>query len=124
MVLIGRLTKDAVIAQLEDERRVVNFTIAVNDYYKPKGSEKGVTVTTFISCSYWISPVIAERLTKGSLVEVAGRLSVTAYTTMEGDAKASLNCHADSIKIHQQYKADEARVMQVAKETVQDDMPF
>lgn len=124
MVLIGRLTKDAVVAQLKDERRVVNFTIAVNDYYKPKGSEKGITLTTFINCSYWISPVIAERLTKGSLVEVVGRLSVTAYTTMEGDAKASLNCHADSIKIHQQYKADEARVMPVAKESVQDDMPF
>lgn len=33
MVLIGRLTKDAVVAQLKDEREVVNFTLAVNDYY-------------------------------------------------------------------------------------------
>lgn len=34
MVLIGRLTKVAVV-QLKDERKVVNFTLAVNDYNKP-----------------------------------------------------------------------------------------
>ncbi len=123
-VLIGRLTKDAVVTQLKDERKVVNFTLAVNDYYKPKGQEKGVTVTSFITCSYWISSVIAERLTKGSLIEITGRLSVNAYTAMDGEAKASINCHVDSIKIHQQYKADPAKVAQVAKEPVQDDLPF
>ena len=36
MVLIGRLTKDAVVSQLKDDRQVVNFTLAVNDGYKPK----------------------------------------------------------------------------------------
>ena len=56
MVLIGRLTKDAVVAQLKDERKVVNFTFVVNDYYKPKNSDKGVTVTIYVNCAYWISP--------------------------------------------------------------------
>jgi single-strand DNA-binding protein len=124
MVLIGRLTKDAVVAQLKDERKVVNFTIAVNDYYKPKGSEKGVTATSFINCAYWISPAIAERLIKGSLVEIAGRLSVNAYTSMQGEAKASLNCHADSIRIHQQVKADATKSASTEKELVQDGLPF
>ena len=41
MELVGRITKDAVINQLKDERKVVNFSIAVNDYYKPKNSEEG-----------------------------------------------------------------------------------
>lgn len=41
MGLIGRLTKDAVVAQLKDERQVVNFTIACNDSYKPKGNDSG-----------------------------------------------------------------------------------
>jgi single-stranded DNA-binding protein len=43
MVLLGRLTKDAVVAQLKGERKVVNFILAVNDYYKPKNNDKGVT---------------------------------------------------------------------------------
>jgi len=106
MILIGRLTKDAVVAQLKDERKVVNFTVAINYYYKPKGKE-GVSITTFISCAYWLSPLIAPRLTKGSLVEITGRLSINAYTDMHGHAKASLNCHADTIKIHQQKVKDE-----------------
>ena len=104
MVLIGRLTKDAVVAQLKDDRKVVNFTLAVNDYYKPKNSDKGVTITTFVQCDYWISPKIADWLKKGSLIEIMGRLTVNAYTDMQGEAKGTLNCHVDLIKVHQKAK--------------------
>jgi single-strand DNA-binding protein len=37
MVLIGRITKDATVKKLKDEWEVVNFSIAINDFYKPKG---------------------------------------------------------------------------------------
>ena len=123
MVLIGRLTKDAVVAQLKDERKVVNFTIALNDSYKPKGQENWVKTTTYIECAYWISSAIAERLTKGSLIEIGGRLSINAYVTMQGDAKATINCHADSIKIHQQFKSD-GKTTEQLKTPAQDDLPF
>lgn len=123
MVLIGRLTKDAVVAQLKDERKVVNFTLALNDYYKPKNSDKGVTVTTYIACGYWINPSVATILKKGTLVEIAGRLTVNAYKDMQGDAKGSLNCHVDAIKIHQQMKADATKATTETKELV-DDLPF
>ena len=124
MVLVGRLTKDAVVSQLKDERKVVNFSLAVNDYYKPKNSEKGVTVTTFISCGYWISPKIAEWLKKGSLVEITGRLTVNAYTDMQGEAKGTLNCHVDSIKIHQQIKGEATKTESPKKEVAVNDLPF
>jgi single-strand DNA-binding protein len=123
MVLIGRLTKDGVVTQLKDERKDVNFTLAVNDYYKPKGSDKGVTVTTYVTCAYWISPAIAAWLKKGNLVEITGRLSVNAYTTMQGDPKGSLNCHVDSIKIHQQMKQDVTKAKANKEEPV-DDLPI
>ncbi len=123
MQIIGRLTKDAVVNQLKDERKVVNFTLAINDYYKPKHSDKGVTVTTYINCSYWITPKIAERLKKGALIEVIGRLSVNAYTSLQGEAKGTLNCHADVIKIHQQMKGDSVTT-EPAKEAVAEDLPF
>jgi single-strand DNA-binding protein len=100
MLVIGRITKDAVVNTLKDERQVVNFSIAVNDYYRPKGLAEATKFTTYINCSYWISSKIAERLKKGTLVEINGRIFVTAYTDLDGNAKASLNCHANSIKIH------------------------
>lgn len=121
MVLIGRITKDAVIKKLKDERQVVNFSIAINDYYKPKGAAEGITLTTYYNCSYWISTKIASRLTKGSLVEIAGRIYVNAYTGLDGEAKASLNCHVNSITVHQYIKAaDQA----APKKTAAEDLPF
>jgi len=100
MLVIGRITKDATVNILKDDRQVVNFSIAINDYYKPKGSNEPLKLTTYINCSYWISARIAERLKKGALVELNGRIFVNAYTDLNGNAKASLNCHANSIKIH------------------------
>ncbi|WP_018613159.1 single-stranded DNA-binding protein [Segetibacter koreensis] len=55
MEITARITKDAVVSKLKDEREVVNFTVAINDYYKPKNSSEGKKITTFVNCSYWIS---------------------------------------------------------------------
>jgi single-strand DNA-binding protein len=130
MELVGRITKDAVVNQLKDERKVVNFSIAVNDYYKPKKSEEGVKITTYVNCSYWISTRIAERLTKGTLAEISGRIYVNAYRGADGEAKASLNCHVNNIKIHtfgkQEAATDpeEGSVNTSKKEEAADDLPF
>lgn len=126
MLAIGRITKDAVVNTLKDERQVVNFSIAVNDYYRPKGATEATKFTTFFNCSYWISSKIAERLKKGTLVEVNGRIFVTAYTDLDGNAKASLNCHVNSIKIHSYGK--ELEVIGTPAETPtedkKEDLPF
>ncbi|RPD44017.1 single-stranded DNA-binding protein [Paracnuella aquatica] len=99
MTIVGRLTRDAVVNQLKDEREVVNFSIAVNDYFKPKSGE-AIKVATFFNCAYWISTKVAANLKKGTLVEVTGRIYVNAYPGADGTAKASLNCHVNNIKIH------------------------
>ena len=128
MELVGRITKDAVVSQLKDERKVVNFSIAVNDYYKPKGSAEGVKLTTYVNCSYCISSKIAVSLTKGSLVAIAGRIYVNAFAGTDGQPKASLNCHVSSIKIHSFGKQEVVNVEETnsktAKEEVADDLPF
>lgn len=100
MEIVGRLTADAQVTTVKNEKKVVNFSVAVNDSYKPKGSEQPVKVTTYFNCSYWINAAIAEHLTKGTLVELYGRISANAWTNAEGEAKASLNFHVNSIKLH------------------------
>ena len=104
MVLVGRITKDAVVNQLKGERQVINFTLAINDYFKPKNGE-GKNMATYINCSYWMNAKLAERITKGTLVEATGRIYVNAYMGNDGEPKASLNCHVNSIKIHSTAKA-------------------
>lgn len=123
MIFVGRITQQATVKKLKDGREVVNFSIAINDYYKPKGATEGTTLTTFYNCSYWISTKIAPRLTKGSLVEINGRIYINAYTGLDGDAKASLNCHVNNITIHLHKKA-EGGVSTGAKQEVADDLPF
>lgn len=123
MVLIGRVTKDAVVSQLKDERKVVNFSLAINDYYKPKGSDKGVSQTTYYDCSYWVNPTIATRLTKGSLVELNGRISVDVYKAMDGEPRARLKCHVNNVTIHQSNKNTVSATSQPKAEPV-DDLPF
>ncbi|HSZ84610.1 MAG TPA: single-stranded DNA-binding protein, partial [Puia sp.] len=76
------------------------FSIAINDSYRQKGIEQVKKVVTFVNCSYWISTGIAEHLKKGTLVELVGRISVSAYNDLEGEPKASLNFHVNNIKLH------------------------
>jgi single-strand DNA-binding protein len=122
MLVTGRITKDAVVKQLKEERQVVEFSIAVNDWYKPKGSESGVKASTFFNCSYWLNPRIAERLKKGTLVELFGRASVNVYNDSKGEAKGSLSFQVNNIKIHHTAKPETAAAVHVGESV--EDLPF
>lgn len=99
MDITGRVTADAQVRTLSEGRQVVNFSVAVNDSYKAKNGER-VTQTEFFDCSYWIGAGIAQYLTKGSIVELSGRVSARAWVDSEGQAKAGLNFHTSKITLH------------------------
>lgn len=128
MTIIGRLTKDADVTTLKDERQVVNFSIAINDWYKRKGSTEATKQTTFINCSYWISTVISAKLLKGALVELSGRISVNAYIGADGNARGALNFHVNTLTIHHAGKSGNAMAAATAinheREPATDDLPF
>ena len=125
MTIIGRITKDAVVKQLSGDRQVVEFSIAVNDWYKPKGAEQGVQLTTYFNCAYWLNPKKSEQLKKGALVELFDRVGVNVYNDMKGEAKGSLTFHVNNIKIHQLQK-QEITVVPNPDEITEpiDDLPF
>ena len=64
MEITGRLTQDAQVKKLKDNRELVAFSIALNNYFTTKSGEKKNEVT-YISCSYWISTKIAPKSEKG-----------------------------------------------------------
>lgn len=100
MEIIGRITADATVSETKAGKKVVNFSIAINDTYKTKDSSEVQKIVTYVNCAYWINPGIAIYLTKGGLIECAGRVGVNAWTNKEGEAKASLTFHVNSIKLH------------------------
>ena len=99
MEIVARIVSDALVSQTKSGKKVVNFPVAINDYYKPKNGE-GVQTTTFIRCAYWVSEAIAARLVKGVLVELSGRLGVEAYTNKSGDPVGVINFTVNRIKLH------------------------
>jgi len=99
MEIVGRLTQDAKLEMLKDERKVIHFSLAVNDSYRPKGGDL-VKLTNFFNCSYWKNASLAEHLKKGTLVELSGRVGVSAWVDSNGEAKASLTFHVNTIKLH------------------------
>ena len=124
MLIIGRITKDAVVKQLKDEKQVVEFSVAVNDYYKPKNGE-AKQFTLFVNCAYWFGTAIAALLKKGTVVELNGRAYISAYNDMKGEARASLNFHVNKIQIHSSVKQVEKTETVVAETpTPADDLPF
>ena len=129
MELTGRLTADAKISTLKDERQVTNFTLAMNDRYTTKAGEKR-EVNTFVKCAYWVSPKVAAYLKKGGIITVYGRIGLDVYKNIEGEAKGSLTFHVHDIKFIA--KAAKGAAVEVVTATTQavptpetvDDLPF
>jgi single-strand DNA-binding protein len=125
MELFGRLTADAKVNETKDNRKVVNFSIAINDRYKQKDSDEMKIVTTFVNCSYWMSASVVTYLTKGKFVELYGRINAGAYMNASNELKASLNFHVNSLKFHGSLKsAFIEKEIQSEQAEPADDLPF
>jgi single-strand DNA-binding protein len=136
MEITGRLTADAVVRTLSEDRKVVGFSIAINDTFRSGGEQK--KITTFIDCSYWLNTGIAEYLKKGGWVQLYGRIGVNAYMSGNNEAKASLTFHTSEIKLlggaardweMPNVVAKESEAVPVAQvnstfEGIDDDLPF
>ena len=125
MNITGRLTRDAEVRTTSQQKQVVNFSVAINDSYRNKQGER-IEQTTYFDCSYWITPNVAKILTKGSLVELSGRVTARAWTGNDGEAHAGLNFHTSQIKLHgggKKLETVQATVETATKKT-EDDLPF
>lgn len=130
MNIIGRLTKDAEVRTLSNEKQVVNFSVATNDSYKNKQGER-IEQTTYFDCAYWLTANVARLLTKGTLVELTGRVSTRAWTGKDGQPRAGLNFHTSNIKLHGGSRKVEtvqaptqSKSNKVTAQETEDDLPF
>jgi single-strand DNA-binding protein len=127
MELTGRITADAKVISLSDGRKVVRFSIALNDRYKPKGSDQWKQLTTYVNCTCWQRENLAPFLTKGILVELAGRISVSAWKNAAGEAKGSLDFFVSSVKFYggnAEKKTIPTAVAVSAERDAAEDLPF
>tara|TARA_R110002096_G_C14624618_1_gene724355 strand:+ start:2167 stop:2559 length:393 start_codon:yes stop_codon:yes gene_type:complete len=130
MNITGRLTRNAEVRTLSNEKQVVNFSVAVNDSYRNR-QDKRVEQTTYFDCSYWITPNVARLLTKGTLVELIGRVSTRAWVNKEGEPRAGLNFHTSQIKLHGGSRrtetvqaTEQSENNSITAQSTEDDLPF
>lgn len=128
MEITGRIVKDASVFKVKQNREVVNFSIAVNDSYKPKGSTETKKIVTYIDCSYWLSAGLAQWLKKGALVQLFGRIGLNVYIGNDAQAHGSLTFHTSDIKILVFAQAENPKAVPAPKQQKEtdnpDDLPF
>lgn len=99
-VVVGHVTADATAKTISGDMSVVNFDIAVNDYFRKKGATDSTQRTTYVQCAYWNRPGIAPFLKKGTLVELSGRIGTRGFMANDGTPKAVLTLVVEKLKLH------------------------
>jgi single-strand DNA-binding protein len=82
-MLVGRLTKDSELRFTGNEKKVGNFTLAINRDYK---NTNGEYETDFINCVVFgeQAETLNKYTQKGDLIGVQGRLQTRNYEDKEG----------------------------------------
>lgn len=128
MEITGRIVKDASVFKVKENREVVNFSIAISDSYKPKGSTEVKKIVTYIDCSYWRSAGLVQWLKKGTLVQLFGRIGLNVYIGNDARAHGSLTFHTSDIKILVFAQGETAKAIHAPKQQKEsdnpDDLPF
>ncbi len=90
ITVIGNLTKDAEVKDVQN-RKAINFTVAVNEYFKDDKGEK-LEKSTFYNCVIWreSNVNVANFLTKGTKVFIEGTPEPELFKTKDGEWKASI----------------------------------
>jgi len=132
MLFTGRLTANAEVKAVKNDKQVINFTVAINQKWKNKQGEKKEK-TAYVDCAYWRNSGIAEYLTKGAVVEISGWMEAQGYQSKSDGIKARLICTCDTIKLfsltaksEQPEKAKEMKAVSTGagNQPDDDDLPF
>ncbi len=98
-IIVGNLGQDPEMRYTPSGKAVTNFTVAVNRKWTNQSGEQQEKVTWF-RVAAWdkLAELCNQYLSKGRLVLVEGEVEANAYTSQEGEAKASLELTARNVR--------------------------
>ena len=96
IVLVGRITQDPKVTELDNGKKVCNVTVAIPRSYK---NENGEYDTDFVDVVLWngIAENTAEYCHKGDIIGVKGRIQTSNYETEDGEKRKSTQIVAEKI---------------------------
>ena len=96
VVLVGRLTKEVEVKELEDGKKVGYINLAIPRSLK---NEDGEYETDFINCTLWngVASSVSDYCKKGDIVGVKGRLQSESIDDEDGTKKYVINLIAEKV---------------------------
>ena len=96
VILVGRLTKDLEVKELDDDKKVCNLTLAIPRSFK---NAEGVYETDFINCALWgnVAESTAEYCKKGDIVGIKGRLQSDSFEREDGNKEYRTQVMAEKV---------------------------
>lgn len=122
-IITGTVSANAQIRSVNG-KEVINFSIAVDDSYRPKGSEEVKKKVKFYDCGYWSDSKISQYLTKGKVVQLYGDTQARAWVDKDGKLHAGLSFTVFKIKLLGGGKKGTESITEPPTETNADDLPF
>ena len=97
LFLIGNITADPQSRTTQDGKQVCTFTVAAN---RRRTANANQPDADFLRISAWgeLGNNCAKYLTKGKKVNVIGPVSISTYTTQNGEKRAQMNVFAESVE--------------------------
>ena len=97
VTLVGRLTKDPMVNEFDENKKRGFFTLAVDRGYKTADGKK---CQDFINIISWnkLADVCEEHLKKGNLILVDGQIHSRKYENSEGETQYITEITAERIK--------------------------
>ena len=99
VILIGRLTRDVDLRQIQSGTSIASFSIANNRSYVTGSGEKREEVS-FFNCILWgkQGEAFAKYVKKGHRVAIEGRLQQRTWQDKEGNNRSTVEVVADSFQ--------------------------
>lgn len=99
VLLVGRLTRDPEVKDLENGQKVANISLAANRSYKKTGETEYTKEVTYVRCTAWGKTAeLAEKyLHKGDAVLVEGSL-VSNQWEKDGQKRTSLDLRIKTLQ--------------------------
>jgi len=99
VILIGRLTRDVDLRQIQSGTSIASFSIANNRSYITGSGEKREEVS-FFNCILWgkQGEAFAKYVKKGHRVAVEGRLQQRSWQDKDGNNRSTIEIVADSFQ--------------------------
>lgn len=99
VLLEGNLTRDVLLKTTQNGSQVINFSIAVNRYYKPKNSDTFVKEVSYFDVESWFKFDQIDKLIKGQGVRVTGRLRQDRWKDSDNKMQSKIKVVAENIEL-------------------------